>query len=59
MGQLIKRRDILTRHTAGITIRVYRDIGIALNVNYWERETNIYYGNRDWLFIGGSLVYDF
>jgi hypothetical protein len=56
---LIQRNDIYQTHTAGLAVRIIRDIGISLNVNYWERKTNIYYGDRDWWFVGGSLVYDF
>lgn len=60
-GELIltRRNDIYTTHTFGVAVRVLRDIGIALNLNYWKRETNIYYGDRYWWFVGGSLVYDF
>lgn len=56
---LLEREDVITSHTAGIVLRVLRDIGIGLNLNYWERTSNAYSGKRDWLFIGGSLVYDF
>ncbi|MFO7979923.1 MAG: outer membrane beta-barrel protein [Candidatus Aminicenantes bacterium] len=60
-GELIltQRQDIYTSHTLGVAVRVLRDIGIALNLNYWKRDTNIYYGTRYWWFVGGSLVYDF
>jgi len=57
---LTQRQDIYTTHTAGISVRVYRSIGIGINLNYWKRETNVYYyGDRYWWFVGGSLVYDF
>ena len=56
---LIEREDIYQTHSAGIVVRVLRDIGIGLDVNYWERTSNVYAGKRDWLFVGGSLVYDF
>ncbi len=57
--ELIQRTDVYRSHTGGLALRIIRDIGISLNLNYWERETNIFYGDRDWWFIGGSLVYDF
>ena len=56
---LTQRNDIYTTHTLGLAVRILRDIGIALNLNYWKRDTNIYYGDRYWWFLGGSLVYDF
>jgi hypothetical protein len=56
---LTQRNDIYLTHRAGLAVRIIRDIGISLNVDYWERQTNIYYGDRDWWFVGGSLVYDF
>ncbi|MBD3414293.1 MAG: outer membrane beta-barrel protein [Candidatus Aminicenantes bacterium] len=56
---LIRRKDIFTIHTVGVAVRILRDIGIGLNLNYWKRETNISYGDRYWWFVGGSLVYDF
>ena len=56
---LIQRNDVYDTHKAGVAVRILRDIGIALNINYWERKTNVYYGDRNWWFVGGSLVYDF
>lgn len=56
---LIERQDIYQTHTAGIAVRLLRDIGIGINYNYWTRDTNAGYGVREWWFVGGSLVYDF
>ncbi|MFO7865555.1 MAG: outer membrane beta-barrel protein, partial [Candidatus Aminicenantes bacterium] len=55
----IKRHDIYRTHTAGLTVRIYRSLGLSFNVNHWERRTNVFYGDRQGWFAGGSLVFDF
>jgi len=56
---LLEREEIIQSHTAGIVVRIFRNVGIGLNLNYWERNSNVSIGKRDWLFVGGNLVYDF
>ncbi|MBN1270791.1 MAG: outer membrane beta-barrel protein [Candidatus Aminicenantes bacterium] len=53
------RGDILRTHTAGFTVRLIENTGIGLKVNYWERESNLNYLERDRLFVYGYVTYEF
>jgi len=55
----IKRRDIYRSHSAGIVLRIIKNTGIGLTVNYWERQSNIQGNDRNRMFIGGFLTYEF
>lgn len=60
-GQIeeIKRRDSYQTHTAGFVIRIIKNTGVGLAINYWKRESNIFLENRDRIFFGGYLTYEF
>jgi len=55
----IKRKDTYRTHTVGFVFRVIRNTGIGINVSWWSRDSNIYWENRDRMFVGGYLTYDF
>jgi hypothetical protein len=55
----IKRKDIYRVHRAGFVFRVVRNIGIGLMVNFWERESNYFWANRNKRFISGYVTYEF
>ncbi|MFC2141370.1 outer membrane beta-barrel protein [Acidobacteriota bacterium] len=40
------RTDIYRNHTAGLAVRVIRNIGIGVNLAHWERESEIQSWNR-------------
>ena len=55
----ILRKDIYHIHTAGFVIRIIRNTGIGLMVNYWKRDSNYYWETRDRMFVGGYVTYEF
>lgn len=55
----IKRKDIYRINTAGFVFRIIRNTGIGLMVNFWERESNIFWASRNRGFIGGYVTYEF
>ncbi len=55
----ILRKDIYHIHTAGFVIRIIRNTGIGLMVNYWKRDSNYYWETRDRMFVGGFVTYEF
>jgi len=55
----LKRKDIYKTHTVGIVFRIFRDVGLGVNVNFWDRSSNYYAVERDRFFVGGYLTYDF
>jgi hypothetical protein len=55
----LKRDDTYTTNTLGFAVRLVKDLGLGVNVNWWGRDSNIYYASRDRVFIGGYLTYDF
>jgi hypothetical protein len=57
--QEINRKDKYTSHSVGIVFRVFRNVGIGLRATYWERDSNFIYYNRNQLFVGGYLTYEF
>jgi len=57
--QEINRKDKYTSHSIGIIFRVFRNVGIGLRTTYWERDSNFIYYNRNQLFVGGSVTYEF
>jgi hypothetical protein len=60
-GQIdeILRRDGYQTHSAGFVIRIVRETGIGLQMNYWERNSNIYAAQRSRWFLGGYLTFEF
>lgn len=55
----IKMKNIYRTHTAGFVFRIIRNTGIGLMVIYWERESNYYWENRNRMFMGGYITYEF
>ncbi|MCK4645666.1 MAG: outer membrane beta-barrel protein [Candidatus Aminicenantes bacterium] len=55
----IKRRDIHRAHIVGFVFRIIRNTGIGLMVNFWKRESNYYWENRERMFVGGYITYEF
>ena len=55
----IKRRDVYQTQRAGFALRVIRNIGIGVSLEYWRWNSNLYSEKRNWMFIGGYLTYEF
>jgi len=55
----VRREDIYTTHNLGFVIRVIQNTGIGVNISFWERDSNFDYEDRDRMFVGGYLTYDF
>lgn len=55
----LKRKDIHRTHTIGLVFRIKRETGIGISLNFWERESNYYWANRERTFIGLYLTHDF
>jgi len=55
----VKRNDRYRLHTAGFVLRVIKRTGIGIMVNLWERESNLYWANRNRKFVGGYITYEF
>jgi len=55
----IKRKDIYRIHTAGFVLRIIKRTGVGITVNIWERESNYYWANRNKMFLGGYITYEF
>lgn len=55
----IKREDVYRAHTVGFVFRIIKNTGIGVRLNFWERDSNIYWANRDRMFIGGYVTYEF
>jgi len=55
----IKRKDIYRIHTAGFVLRIIKRTGIGIMVNIWQRESNYYWANRNKMFVGGYITYEF
>ena len=56
--QELNREDNYRTHSFGILFRLFKNTGIGLNINHWERESNIE-DPRSSLFLGGYLTFDF
>jgi hypothetical protein len=57
--QNINRSDQYLNHTAGFVIRIFRSMGIGVQAVYWKRISNIRLWDRNQLFLGGYLTYQF
>lgn len=55
----LRRKDIYHIHKAGFVFRIIRNIGIGLMMEFWIRDSNDYWENRDRMFLGGYVTYDF
>ena len=55
----IKRKDRYITNDIGIVFRVFKTVGLGLNVNFWERKSNLATEKRKNRFIGGYITYDF
>lgn len=55
----IKWKDIYRTHSVGFVIRVIRNTGIGLTVNFFERDSNYYRARRNRMFIGGYITSNF
>ncbi len=55
----IKMKNIYRTHAAGFVFRIIRNTGIGLMVNFWKRESNYYWENRERMFFGGYITYEF
>jgi hypothetical protein len=56
----ISREDRYRIHSAGFVFRVFRDVGVGLMLNLWDRDSNyIFESNRRRWFVGGYLTYEF
>ena len=57
--EMIKRRDEDINHSAGFVIRIMENTGVGLNVNFWDRTSNLPNYNRERVFFGLFITYDF
>jgi len=55
----IKRKDVYKTHAVGFVVRIIKNIGIGLIVNFWERSSNYYWAGRNRTFIGGYVTHEF
>ncbi len=55
----IKRRDTFEIHASGLVFRVFRNIGIGMVLNFWQRESNYLLEPRERWFLGGRIGYEF
>ncbi|MFC2160556.1 hypothetical protein ACFLRX_02760 [Acidobacteriota bacterium] len=57
-NQEFNREDNYKTHSFGIIFRLFKNTGIGLNINHWERKSNVE-DTRSSLFFGGYLTFDF
>jgi hypothetical protein len=55
----IKRKDVYNIHSLGFVVRFVESLGIGLRVNYWDRDSNYFYEDRNRSFIGAYVTYEF
>jgi len=55
----IYRKDIYRTYSFGVVFRIISNTGIGIKANFWERNSNIYWENRNRMFVGGYLTYEF
>lgn len=55
----IDRKDRGDLHSAGITIRLFRNLGLGISANFADRRSNYPGISYKRFFVGGSLTYDF
>ncbi len=58
--EIIQRTDTYESHQISVVFRIFRNTGLGLSVNSWERGSNDYrWGERKSIFFGGYITYDF
>jgi hypothetical protein len=55
----IMRKDIYRTQSTGFVFRIIKNTGVGLMVNFWKRESNYYWENRERMFVGGYITYEF
>lgn len=56
----IERRDRHISHVIGTVFKIFGNTGVGITLNFWQRNSNDYrWGQRNSLFIGGYITYDF
>jgi hypothetical protein len=56
----VKRKDLFNAHMAGFIMRIMKNTGIGLMVNFWERKSNYFWeSQRERLFVGAYITQDF
>ena len=55
----ISRKDRYQMHSAGIVYRIIENTGIGVTVNWWERQSNLIWVNRQRWTVGGFITYEF
>ncbi len=57
---MIDRRDKFQSHRVGAVIRIFRNTGVGISLDFWEGNSNDpSWGRRSSLFFGGYITYDF
>jgi len=55
-----QRKDEYISHRVGVVFRIFKNTGLGLMLNFWERDSNDFrWGNRHSLFLGGYITYEF
>jgi hypothetical protein len=58
--EVVERKDRYRSHQISVVFRIFRNTGLGLSINSWERASNDYrWGDRKSLFFGGYITYDF
>jgi len=55
----VKRHDIQHLYIGGVVIRIIRNTGLGVRINYWDRKSNIRWVERNRWYIGLYLTYAF
>lgn len=55
----IIRRDTHNTHTVGFAVRIFRNTGLGIQLVWWEWLSNLPGVDRNRLFIGGYITYEF
>jgi len=55
----IIRRDTHDTHTVGFAVRIVRNTGLGIRLVWWEWLSNLPGVDRNWIFIGGYITYEF
>ena len=55
----INRKDIYHIHRVGFVLRIMKRTGVGIMVNMWERESNYFWADRNRMFMGGYVTYEF
>jgi hypothetical protein len=58
-AEKIYRKDLYRTHSVGLVFRIMGNTGIGLVINFWDRDSNYYLEDRDRMFVGGYVTYEF